>query len=62
MENTEGNIIDRTFKFDFRFYTAYTAGGMQKSGVYTFKTIDSDSKPYNHKITSIEPFLGSSSN
>lgn len=31
---------------------------MQKSGVYTFKTTDSDSKPYPHKITSLDVLHG----
>lgn len=31
---------------------------MQKSGVYTFKTVDSDSKPYNHKILGIDVYKG----
>lgn len=45
--------IDTTFKFEFRGYTPFIKGDDEdaiKSGIYTFKTIESDSKPYSHKI------------
>ena len=47
--------IDQLFAFDFRYYLSYqsTMGG-KSSGVYTFKTSDKDSRPYPHKIYSIQ--------
>ena len=45
--------IDKRFKFDFRYYTPFTKDGAPKSGIYTFRTTDRDSRPYPHIIQSI---------
>ena len=50
------NLIEKRFVFDFRYYVPYSQGPLVKSGLYVFKTLDKDSKPYEHYICSIEVF------
>ena len=48
------------FDFDFRYYIPYT-GGLVPGGLYVFKTVDSNSAPYNHKLKLIKVFSGAKS-
>ncbi|CDW76004.1 lysosomal alpha-mannosidase [Stylonychia lemnae] len=45
---------ERLFSFDFRYYTTYSRGSLQKGGIYTFKTIDRDPRKFKHSILSIK--------
>ncbi|CDW78460.1 lysosomal alpha-mannosidase [Stylonychia lemnae] len=49
---------DQYFVFDFRYYQSYSESVYQKSGLYVFKTSDNDSRPYEHKINTIQVFQG----
>ena len=46
-------ITTNRFEFDFRFYHPYSGPEMKKSGLYVFKTSDTDSTPLNHTISNI---------
>lgn len=39
--------------FDFRYYVPYQETKLKQSGVYVFKTSNTDSFPYNHALTAI---------
>jgi hypothetical protein len=41
------------FDFDFRYYTPYHSGELQKGGIYVFKTSDKDSMSYNHVLKQV---------
>lgn len=47
------NRITNKFEFDFRYYNPYHGTSLKSSGVYVFKTEDTDSTPFDHSISSI---------
>ena len=46
------------FDFDLRYYVPYHDGELRRSGAYVFKTTDTDSHPFNHRIESIQVYKG----
>eukprot|EP00347_Sterkiella_histriomuscorum_P020142 403338949 len=50
--------MSKQLQFDFRYYNPSYHGQYRNSGVYVFKTEESDSTAYEHKIVDIETFAG----
>lgn len=57
-EQSSTDVFRSLYDFDIRYYQGYSGSLLTHGGLYVFKTDDSDSRPFPHKLESILVYRG----